>query len=1115
MLETKSAKQDKYELNSGATQFTFLNTGDLFKASSGHIMLNQVLGNSVDGSLNNLYLRVFQDNGDIRSIPLLGIDSNSQFSIGEKQARWEGVFEEIQYEVTFTLTENNSWFWHIEVEGSGQQVDVLYGYDVGLAPQGALQSNEAYVSQYIDHKVFDETNGFVVCSRQNQSEEIFPYLQQGSLTKNTGYSTDGFQFFGTTYKETNKPAALQKDHLDNEVYQYEFGYTALQSEKVTLLDKKEFVFYGLFKENHPDAITKLQYRHEIEKEWEKIKKEETLVILPKITRSQKIGKPLEVVDLTNDEVADLYPKRLQEEQDKKELLSFFTETYEHVVLKAKDVLLERSHGQILFTGNKLTIDEPIMSTTSWMVGVFNSQVVLGNTSMNKLLTNTRNHLNILKTSGQRIYVKIDQHYRLLTMPSLFEIGFNYAKWIYKTKEETFIVKNYTSSESEEVKLTVQSESGNEYAYIVTNQVVLNDTEYQVPFDVTVEENKLIFKPDSKSVVSNIYPNLSYQMTIKDADANVSNGSILLEGTEENTTSLVALDIKPTNRFSITIQGSFQGTSYEEKIKDFETEKQAYKSFFSKVMRDFELSIDREDQQEEVEKMNLTTWWYTHNMFVHYLAPHGLEQYGGAAWGTRDVAQGPAEYFMAMKQFDVVKSIIKKLFSHQFVEDGNWPQWFMFDNYSHIHAGESHGDIIVWPLKLLSDYLIATNDLPILEEEIPYISNETHSFTDYKETLYKHVEKEIDYIKNNFLEGTYLSSYGDGDWDDTLQPYDQKLRKHMASSWTVALTYQTLKQFAYAIKEKDSDKSTELAKLVDNLYSDFHKLILSDDVIPGFVYMENADSIEFMIHPKDEKTGINYRLLPMTRSMISELFSPEQAKTHYELIKEELYYPDGVRLMNRPATYHGGVSSNFKRAEQAANFGREIGLLYIHAHIRYVEAMAKIGEVDETWDALHKINPINIQKVVPGAQSRQSNAYFSSSDAMFNTRYEAQENYEKLKSGEVNVKGGWRIYSSGPGIYLNQLISNVLGVRTKQQNLVIDPTLPKKLDGLTLKMAYEQKPVSYHYHLSGEETPKVIVNGEELSIVEEDNAYRKGGWILPKEELEKVLHDSKNDIDIYV
>ena len=41
-------------------------------------------------------------------------------------------------------------------------------------------------------------------------------------------------------------------------------------------------------------------------------------------------------------------------------------------------------------------------------------------------------------------------------------------------------------------------------------------------------------------------------------------------------------------------------------------------------------------------------------------------------------------------------------------------------------------------------------------------------------------------------------------------------------------------------------------------------------------MENVNEVEPIIHPKDTKTGIKYRLLPMTRSMIAEILSPEES-----------------------------------------------------------------------------------------------------------------------------------------------------------------------------------------------------------------------------------------------
>ncbi|QQV79543.1 hypothetical protein JG559_10675 [Enterococcus faecalis] len=58
----------------------------------------------------------------------------------------------------------------------------------------------------------------------------------------------------------------------------------------------------------------------------------------------------------------------------------------------------------LLSGKGLTVDEPLLSTTVYMYGIFNSQVVLGNTTMNKLMSNSRNALNVMKRSGQRIYI---------------------------------------------------------------------------------------------------------------------------------------------------------------------------------------------------------------------------------------------------------------------------------------------------------------------------------------------------------------------------------------------------------------------------------------------------------------------------------------------------------------------------------------------------------------------------------------------------------------------------------------------------------------------------------------------------------------------------------------
>ena len=93
-------------------------------------------------------------------------------------------------------------------------------------------------------------------------------------------------------------------------------------------------------------------------------------------------------------------------------------------------------------------------------------------------------------------------------------------------------------------------------------------------------------------------------------------------------------------------------------------------------------------------------------------------------------------------------------------------------------------------------------------------------------------------------------------------------------------------------------------------------------------------------------------------------------------------------MDKPLAYRGGPETIFRRGESAAFFGREIGLMYVHAHLRYAEAMSALGDSQALWDALVVANPIAVTERLSHASLRQRNAYFSSSDAAFRDRYEA-------------------------------------------------------------------------------------------------------------------------------
>lgn len=213
----------------------------------------------------------------------------------------------------------------------------------------------------------------------------------------------------------------------------------------------------------------------------------------------------------------------------------------------------------------------------------------------------------------------------------------------------------------------------------------------------------------------------------------------------------------------------------------------------------------------------------------------------------------------------------------------------------------------------------------------------------------------------------------------------------------------------------------------------------------------------LLHPTDTHTGVRYSLIPMTQAILGELLTPEQTQTHLDIIREHLLFAYGARLMDRPVRYKGGVETLFQRAESAAFFGREIGLMYVHSHLRYAETLSARGDAGGLWKALGAVNPIAVTDQIAHASLRQRNTYFSSSDAAFADRYEADAEWARLKRGEVAVDGGWRIYSSGPGLYINMIVQHALGKRRWLGKRTLKPQLPPSQRGLALSSPRDRKP----------------------------------------------------------
>ena len=58
-----------------------------------------------------------------------------------------------------------------------------------------------------------------------------------------------------------------------------------------------------------------------------------------------------------------------------------------------------------------------------------------------------------------------------------------------------------------------------------------------------------------------------------------------------------------------------------------------------VWQNLSLNLSLKGEQEDIAAIQEILPWYGMNALTHYLTPYGLEQFSGAAWGTRDVCTG--------------------------------------------------------------------------------------------------------------------------------------------------------------------------------------------------------------------------------------------------------------------------------------------------------------------------------------------------------------------------------------------------------------------------------------------------------------------------------------------
>ncbi len=1095
--------------------------GSLRRFDCGAICLSLFVGNELEGGPTNLYLR--RHGTALECIPLLGPRSPTRFHTDPAARRLigRGAWHGIGYVITLTLArEAPRWFWHVQLRNTNawpETLDLTYAQDLALAPYGAIRMNEFYVSQYLDHQpLAGGPYGFMIATRQNQAAEgAHPWCLIGCLGNATSFATDALQLHGLSTRSGEVAVGLAGE-LPGRRLQHEHAMAILRDAPRRLEPRAMATsgFFGVYVPDHPEASSAA----DLDLVAPALQLPEARAPDPGEAGHAAAGQAADftvatlfsaapVLDSLELDLAALQahfpaPWRHEERDEHGARLSFFHGDAAHVVMRAKELRVLRPHGHILRTGLHTTPDETALTSTAWMSGVFHSMLTQGHVSINRLLSTVHSYLGLFRSHGQRVFVRLGDAWQLLDVPSAFEMTPEACRWIYRHADGLLEVSVRASHDPQELSLSLQVLRGAPGQFLISHHIAVNGDDGSAPGAVHWRQQgeAIIITPRADTDLGRRFPTGCFQILPAEGT------HFQLVGGDE----LLFLDGRSRQQpFVCVLTGAvrsaglrIRGQLVTEQTAGVLRARSADELVPRLPMRVPPSSTHR----AQLERLGEIAPWLAQNALIHYLAPRGLEQYSGGGWGTRDVCQGPVELLLAQRNFPPLRDLLLRVLANQ-NPDGDWPQWFMFfERERAIRAGDAHGDVIFWPLLVLAQYLLATADAQLLQTPLPFFA----AADDQRcapASIWQHVERALALMQARVIGGTSLAAYGHGDWNDSLQPADPALREHMCSAWTVTLHFQTLSTLSRALRSIGWDaESARLQSLAEAIRVDFQRLLVIDGVLAGYAIFEQGGAVRYLLHPRDATTGVRYSSLAMIHAILEDLLTPAQVHEHLRLIETQLSGPDGARLFDRPMPYHGGVQRVFQRAETASFFGREIGLMYMHAHLRYAQALAHVGEADRFFHALCQANPLGVRSIVPSATLRQANCYYSSSDAAFADRNQASEQYGRVRQGDVALDGGWRVYSSGAGITVGLLVRRFLGLSCEASIMRLDPVIPGTLDGLTVQTSLWGHCIELHYRIgrSGCGVREIILNGQTLPFTREPNPHRLGAALVAREVLTQLI-----------
>ena len=453
------------------------------------------------------------------------------------------------------------------------------------------------------------------------------------------------------------------------------------------------------------------------------------------------------------------------------------------------------------------------------------------------------------------------------------------------------------------------------------------------------------------------------------------------------------------------------------------------------------------------------WYLYQALSSRIMAKAGFYQVSGA-FGYRDQLQDSMNLTLVAPEYTRKQILINA--AHQF-EEGDVLHWWHEKN--HFGLRSRYKDDFLWLVYATANYVEITNDVSILEEEVPYVMGEkisdyerekgiVFSYSETKDTLLNHCLKSLK-LSMSSLGSHKIPLMGGGDWNDGMNMVGIKGKGE--SVWLGFFLYNVIDLFTKMMKKVDK-------KFNVSPYLEFNEKLknnLNKKTWDGSYYLraffDNGDKLG-----SHENSECKIDLISQSFSILSGVAPKDRVQKVITSVEEQLV-DDELKIVKlltpafKKSLNNPGYIMNYPRGI------RENGGQYTHAVSWYLMSLIKAGYHDRAYRYYQMINPINRTGNKKDVDRYKVEPYVIAADI--------------YSSESFPGRGGWTWYTGSAGWFYKVGVEDILGIHKRGEILRLDPKMPIAWDGF--KVTYQYLDTTYEIEVIKSKTESVTLDGKKI------------------------------------